>query len=233
MNNFNRDIIRYHNRIRNDAYDSSKYALNYDQRLADQAQQWADYLSSNECYNDKGEHPSDSKYKNRNELCNRYLGADCEEPCKVNGKGDYTCKKAGQNVSTLTVPNGSDYNMNPEVIVNGWYNEIFEDDGNQSCNDVLYECGSLMTDTNKECGHASQVLWKNSQKVGCGYSKCSNHGDDRYFIVCNYDQGNITDHTYCSKQNKNSPNIIRDNLPQKCYSNNRCKKYKLDEAVQM
>ena len=154
MNNFNRDIIRYHNRIRNDAYDSSKYELNYDQRLADQAQHWADYLSSNECYNDKGEHPSDDKYKNRNELCNRYLGADCEEPCKVNGKGDYTCKKAGQNVSTLTVPNGSDYNMNPEVIVNGWYNEIFEDDGNQSCNDVLYECGSLMTDTNKECGHA-------------------------------------------------------------------------------
>lgn len=232
MNNFNNDIIKYHNIIRKNAYDSTNYNLNYDPILAEQAQNWADYLSTNECYNDKGEHPSDSKYKNRDELCSKYLGANCEEPCVVDRNGNYTCKKSGQNISTLTVPKGSNYQMEPEIIVNGWYNEIFENDGYQKCHDVLYNCGSLMTDTNKECGHASQVLWKNSRKVGCGYSKCSNNGDDRYFIVCNYDQGNITDHTYCSEQNKNSKNIIKDNLPIKCY-NNRCKKYKLDEAVQM
>ncbi|KAI5448251.1 hypothetical protein KIW84_015611 [Lathyrus oleraceus] len=40
-----------------------------------------------------------------------------------------------------------------------------------------------------ECLHYTQVVWKHSQRVGCGKVKCDNGGT---FITCNYDPpGNI------------------------------------------
>ncbi|KAI3712318.1 hypothetical protein L1987_70869 [Smallanthus sonchifolius] len=35
------------------------------------------------------------------------------------------------------------------------------------------------------CGHYTQVIWKSTEKVGCGRSKC-NDGSGNYMIVCNY-----------------------------------------------
>ena len=234
MDNFNSEMIKYHNTIRNDLYDTDQYNLVYDNQLATNAQGWANYLSKNECYNSKGEHPSDERYTNRNELCKKYLGAPCDDNCKETSDGNYMCPKNGQNVSTLTIPDNVNYEMKPEIIVNGWYNEIFEHDtNNHHCDDVLYNCGALMTDTNKECGHASQVLWKNSKKIGCGYSTCKHDNSDRYFIVCNYDQGNITNNLYCGVNNDNS--TMMDNLPSRCHPNRKenCTKYNLDEAIQL
>ena len=41
----------------------------------------------------------------------------------------------------------------------------------------------------KQCGHYTQVVWKNSIRVGCAKVKCNNGGT---FICCNYDPaGNI------------------------------------------
>ncbi|KAI7741612.1 hypothetical protein M8C21_026859 [Ambrosia artemisiifolia] len=36
----------------------------------------------------------------------------------------------------------------------------------------------------KMCGHYTQMIWKKTQKVGCGRTKCD---DGSYIVVCNYD----------------------------------------------
>lgn len=36
----------------------------------------------------------------------------------------------------------------------------------------------------KQCGHYTQIVWKNSQQIGCAYVKCTNNA---YWVVCNYD----------------------------------------------
>lgn len=42
----------------------------------------------------------------------------------------------------------------------------------------------------KVCGHYTQVVWKNSARLGCAKVKCINNGGA--FIICNYDpRGNI------------------------------------------
>ena len=41
----------------------------------------------------------------------------------------------------------------------------------------------------EKCGHYTQVVWKNSQKLGCACVKCD---DGAIFITCNYDPpGNV------------------------------------------
>lgn len=41
----------------------------------------------------------------------------------------------------------------------------------------------------KECLHYTQIVWKNSKRLGCARARCH---DDYYFITCNYDPpGNI------------------------------------------
>ncbi|CAN8257959.1 unnamed protein product [Cochlearia groenlandica] len=37
---------------------------------------------------------------------------------------------------------------------------------------------------NGVCGHYTQVVWRNSVRVGCGKTKCNNGGS---LVVCNYD----------------------------------------------
>nr|GEW19672.1 pathogenesis-related protein PR-1 type-like [Tanacetum cinerariifolium] len=36
----------------------------------------------------------------------------------------------------------------------------------------------------KMCGHYTQVVWKNSSRIGCARVKCVN---DAYFVTCNYE----------------------------------------------
>jgi len=60
--------------------------------------------------------------------------------------------------------------MEPERVVGMWYDEIqYYDYNTNSCS------GS--------CGHYTQVVWRNSRKVGCGMAKC----DHTEVWVCNYD----------------------------------------------
>jgi hypothetical protein len=37
------------------------------------------------------------------------------------------------------------------------------------------------------CGHYTQVVWRNTERVGCGYSTCQAQGFNFEVWVCNYD----------------------------------------------
>lgn len=62
---------------------------------------------------------------------------------------------------------------------------------------ACYTFGTFMGDDNCTsacddsggCGHYTQVVWRDSRRVGCGVASC---GDDREVWVCNYDPpGNV------------------------------------------
>lgn len=53
-----------------------------------------------------------------------------------------------------------------------------------------YDYNSNTCAAGKQCGHYTQVVWRNSARVGCAKVKCDNGGGT--FIGCNYDpRGNI------------------------------------------
>ncbi|KAA0031383.1 hypothetical protein IC582_000159 [Cucumis melo] len=53
-----------------------------------------------------------------------------------------------------------------------------------------YDYNTNSCASGKVCGHYTQVVWKNSVRLGCAKVKCRNKGG--VFIVCNYDpRGNI------------------------------------------
>lgn len=59
----------------------------------------------------------------------------------------------------------------PDVVVDNWASEIENFDARTgSCKGGV-------------CGHYTQVVWKNTQRVGCGMAKCG----DQEIWVCNYD----------------------------------------------
>ncbi|XP_024979068.1 pathogenesis-related leaf protein 4-like [Cynara cardunculus var. scolymus] len=37
------------------------------------------------------------------------------------------------------------------------------------------------------CGHYTQVVWKDTQRLGCARIKCDPPEEDYYVVVCNYD----------------------------------------------
>lgn len=39
----------------------------------------------------------------------------------------------------------------------------------------------------EECGHYTQLVWRGTQRVGCGAAECNIFGADGLFWVCNYD----------------------------------------------
>ncbi|KAJ8768979.1 hypothetical protein K2173_023974 [Erythroxylum novogranatense] len=48
----------------------------------------------------------------------------------------------------------------------------------------FYNYGSNSCAAGKVCGHYTQVVWRNSVRIGCAKVRCSNGGT---FIGCNYD----------------------------------------------
>jgi hypothetical protein len=75
----------------------------------------------------------------------------------------------------------------PEEAVDGWVAE----DACWSFGTIL---GSERCDTacvqglnSNGCGHYTQVVWRNTQRVGCGYSTCLSQGYTFEVWVCNYD----------------------------------------------
>ncbi|KAL3614396.1 hypothetical protein CASFOL_042470 [Castilleja foliolosa] len=56
--------------------------------------------------------------------------------------------------------------------VNLWVNES-----------LSYHYDSNTCDYGKECGHYTQVVWRNSIRLGCARVKCNNGG---VFVTCNY-----------------------------------------------
>ena len=46
-------------------------------------------------------------------------------------------------------------------------------------------------------GHFTQLVWKSSQKLGCGYVQCNTHGRSWDYLVCEYSPaGNIVNSGY-------------------------------------
>jgi pathogenesis-related protein 1 len=77
--------------------------------------------------------------------------------------------------------------FSPQDAVDGWVAEVAcwefgTISGTESCD---AECvGDL---NSNGCGHYTQVVWRNTRRLGCGYSTCEN-GNFTYEIwVCNYD----------------------------------------------
>jgi uncharacterized protein YkwD len=61
----------------------------------------------------------------------------------------------------------------PKDVVDAWGSEI-----------VDYDYATNSCQPGKVCGHYTQVVWRDTQKVGCGTASCN---DGSIFWVCNYD----------------------------------------------
>uniref|UniRef100_A0A8C0GLD5 Peptidase inhibitor 16 n=1 Tax=Chelonoidis abingdonii TaxID=106734 RepID=A0A8C0GLD5_CHEAB len=75
--------------------------------------------------------------------------------------------------------------MDVEVALEQWYNE------HEHYNLTTSKCT-----VGQMCGHYTQVVWANSERIGCGMQFCKTlHGveePDLYLLVCNYDPpGNV------------------------------------------
>ncbi|KAK4254085.1 hypothetical protein QN277_009514 [Acacia crassicarpa] len=64
-------------------------------------------------------------------------------------------------------------NMSGAAAVKLWVNEK-----------AYYDYSSNSCAAGKQCGHYTQVVWKNTIRVGCAKVRCNNGGT---FISCNYD----------------------------------------------
>jgi hypothetical protein len=80
----------------------------------------------------------------------------------------------GQNLYASTGSNPP----SPKAVVDSWVSEVADYNyANNSCSDV--------------CGHYTQVVWRNSTKVGCGIKTCTSNSPfggsgTWYIVVCNY-----------------------------------------------
>ncbi|MEJ5227248.1 CAP domain-containing protein [Thermodesulfovibrio sp.] len=73
----------------------------------------------------------------------------------------------------------SNFPSSPKKIVTFWANERFD-----------YDYSTNKCKANKQCGHYTQLVWRDTREVGCGKARCS-RGEEIW--VCNYyPEGNIT-----------------------------------------
>ncbi|KAJ4823029.1 hypothetical protein Tsubulata_009239 [Turnera subulata] len=49
---------------------------------------------------------------------------------------------------------------------------------------AFYDYGSNSCAAGEQCGHYTQVVWRNSERVGCAKVRCNSGGT---FIICSYD----------------------------------------------
>ncbi len=69
----------------------------------------------------------------------------------------------------------------PQDTVDGWSSEAAD-----------YDYGQNGCAAGRQCGHYTQIVWRDTQRVGCGASSCTVDGFDGTFWVCNYDPpGNV------------------------------------------
>ncbi|HXW52659.1 MAG TPA: CAP domain-containing protein [Myxococcota bacterium] len=72
------------------------------------------------------------------------------------------------------------FDGSPEKVTMSWAKE---------CKDFSLDRGSCKS--NAVCGHFTQVVWKDTKKIGCGVAVCEGQGHAEVW-VCNYDPpGNV------------------------------------------
>ena len=95
-------------------------------------------------------------------------------------------QRYGENLATQGTTAASGF-YPPEEAVENWVSEkACWDYGtirgtetcDQACTDALHSTG---------CGHYTQVIWRDTRQVGCGYSTCQAGAFNYEIWVCNYD----------------------------------------------
>lgn len=96
--------------------------------------------------------------------------------CSDIGDGGY-----GQNIARGAQTNYelTDGQAIARAITHQWYNDEFE----------IYPAWGVEPSDEKfdEWGHLTQIVWKQTKKVGCAIARCPIGEMDGYFAVCNYD----------------------------------------------
>ena len=153
-------------------------ALVWDDVLAQRAKDWAIHLQQNEYCTMR--HPISSEAE-----CQQYLGGTCNTGDGQNLARWGSSNPDQTNDQPLMFPQKT-YSNAGDMSIEGWYAE---------CKDYKDLGWSEYPDT----GHYTQVLWKDTKRVGCAQSECHGlckGGDPRErscgLVVCNYSpSGNI------------------------------------------
>ncbi|XP_031825716.2 venom allergen 3-like [Nomia melanderi] len=82
----------------------------------------------------------------------------------------------GQNVAQTSTT--GQQNSKPTDLVMMWYNEVKDFDRN--------EVNRLTTNNFSKVGHYTQLVWANSNKIGCGKIIFKSGQWNNFYLVCNY-----------------------------------------------
>ncbi|XP_021717171.1 pathogenesis-related protein PR-1 type-like [Chenopodium quinoa] len=88
-------------------------------------------------------------------------------------KGDCALRHSGSKQYGENIATGSGAFLTGTAAVKLWVDEKAD-----------YNYNSNTCAPNKVCGHYTQVVWRNSVRLGCARVQCNNGG---YFVTCNYD----------------------------------------------
>jgi pathogenesis-related protein 1 len=133
--------------------------LTWSQDLADFSQEWADELASDE-------------------NCGTIFHRDQ--------------RMYGENIAFRASTNRN-LQYFPEQAVEGWVAEVDCWDygtilGNRTptANSESCDATCVARQNSTGCGHYTQVVWRNTRQLGCGYSTCEYEGFTAHVWVCNY-----------------------------------------------
>ncbi len=84
-----------------------------------------------------------------------------------------TGNNLGENLAAFS---GAD--SSPDDVVEAWASE-----------DAFFDLAANTCADGEQCGHYTQIVWRDTERVGCGVSTCNfpDLGGDGSFWVCNYD----------------------------------------------
>jgi hypothetical protein len=108
--------------------------------------------------------------------------------CKINPLTHSYATGVGENLATwMTTASMTTTNFPPKSldyhVINQWYDE-----------ERFYKCPTNVCNTTngQMCGHLTQVVWRDTTKVGCGVAKCLKGSFNVQNAVCRYSpQGNM------------------------------------------
>jgi len=84
---------------------------------------------------------------------------------------EHSTGETGENLAAYS------YEVEPAEVVDGWFSEI-----------AYYDYASNSCEAGQACGHYTQVVWRDTLRVGCAVQACDLEGFGRGdFWVCEYD----------------------------------------------